>query len=68
MKLVLLNLERISCFKNLMKSLAETQCEQLIKNISAFMHKSMNKEDYANSIEQLLKFCKKLSSKSNKSH
>ena len=67
MKLVLLNLERISCFKKLMKSLAETQCDILIKNISAFMLKSKDKDDYANSIEQLMKFCKKLS-KQSKSH
>lgn len=51
MKLVLLNLERISCFKKLMKGLAETQCETLIKNISNFLNKSINKEEYTNSIE-----------------
>lgn len=31
------------------------------------MSKSINKDDYANSIEQLLKFCKKLS-KQSKAH
>ena len=52
-----------------MKSLAETKCELLIKNIAKFMEK-YNKEDqanYANSIESLLKFCKKLS-KQSKAH
>ena len=61
MKLVTLNLERISCFKKLLKIIAEDEKIQLLDSISSFISKHLEKEEYAALIEQLLKFCKKLS-------
>jgi len=65
MKLAILNIERISIFKKLMIKLSEMNCENLIKNICVFIEKSIKKEDYHFSIEQLIKFCKKFSKYSN---
>eukprot|EP00347_Sterkiella_histriomuscorum_P023636 403333912 len=63
-RLALLNIERISFFKKLMIKLAEIQCDSLIMNISSFIKKSMEKDGYSTSIEQLIKFCKKFSKQS----
>lgn len=51
-----------------MKNLAEeANCYDLIQNIANFMNNYIHKDDYANSVEQLLRFCKKLS-KQSKAH
>ena len=46
-----------------MKSLADltVSCKKLIRNIHLFIAKNTQKKDYHSSIEQLFRFCKKLS-------
>jgi hypothetical protein len=63
LKLVIMNLEKVASSKQLMKSLADLtdSCKPLIKNIHHFVAKNVVKKDYHSSIEQLFRFCKKLS-------
>ena len=63
LKLVIMNLEKVASSKQLMKCLADLQdnCKLLIKNIHHFIAKNIMKKDYHSSIEQLFRFCKKLS-------
>ena len=60
---MIMNLEKVASSKQLMKCLAELQkpCKGLIKNIHHFIAKNIMKKDYHPSIEQLFRFCKKLS-------
>jgi len=51
MKLVLLNLERISCYKKLLKNLPKEKCEDLIRNMANFMQRHIGKEGYKSHIE-----------------
>jgi len=50
-KLVLINLEKIACFKNLMKALAEVDCQQLITNIASFLKRSLEEDTYVQASE-----------------
>jgi hypothetical protein len=63
LKLVIMNLEKIASCKHLMKSLADMtdSCKLLIRNIHLLIAKQLMKKDYHTSIEQLFRFCKKLS-------
>ena len=58
-----MNLEKVSSSKQLMKSLAEIPetSKLLIKNMHNFIASNIMKNDYHSSIEQLFRFCKKLS-------
>lgn len=58
-----MNLEKIASCKHLMKSLADLSdsCKLLIKNIHHLIARSVQKKDYHSSIEQLFRFCKKIS-------
>ena len=60
---MIMNLEKVASSMQLMKCLADLQksCKLLIKNIHHFIAKNIIKQDYHQSIEQLFRFCKKLS-------
>ena len=66
-KLVLINLEKISSHKPLMKKLAEIADEKdkpskkLIKNIANFLINHLTDPEYEECTEQLIRFCKKMS-------
>lgn len=61
-----MNLEKIASIKQLMKSLADKteQCKQLLKTIHNFIDRNFQNAEQHAQIEQLLRFCKKVSKQS----
>jgi len=63
-KLVLINLEKISDFKKVLKTLAENKnCGALMSNIGKYLKNNVKSDDpkILTAIESLIKFCKKIS-------
>jgi len=63
-KLVLLNLDKISGFKKVLKTLTENEnCGALVANIGKYLKNNLKNDDpkILTAFEQLVRFCKKLS-------